>query len=113
MKWDFITIRKEKQDMKTIVEGIAYEIDGESKTRYLLTIGLNEITLEISPPGPGFDLAGSFIELLGKPQRGPDQEFGGVCGEFDDDARLTTIWGFKTDSGDLCEKVLNFVGVKF
>lgn len=109
MTWDFITIRKEKQEEKTIVEGIAYELDGESKMRYLLTIEPGEIVLEISPPGPGYDLVGSFIELLGRPKRGPDQEFGGVCGEFEDDARLTTIWSAAGEKG---EKVLKYVGAR-
>ncbi|MEM2990834.1 MAG: hypothetical protein QXQ02_06595 [Halobacteria archaeon] len=107
MSWDFITIKKEKQGAKIVVEGVAYEVDGESKMRYLLTINEKSITLEISPPGPGYDLAGSFIELLGKPEFGPEQEFGGICGEFEEDARLTTIWSLESSAQS--EKVLNYV----
>lgn len=107
MSWDFITIKKEKQEEKIVVEGIAYEVDGESKMRYLLTIDKNTITLEISPPGPGYDLVGSFVELLGKPDFGPEQEFGGICGEFEEDARLTAIWNL--ESSDESVKVLSYV----
>ncbi len=107
MSWDFITIKKERQEARMIVEGIAYEIDGKSKMRYLLTIDKNSITLEISPPGPGYNLVGSFIELLGKPEFGPEQEFGGICGEFEEDARLTTIWSLESSAQS--EKILNYI----
>jgi hypothetical protein len=107
MSWDFITIKKEKQEAKILVEGIAYEVDGESKMRYLLTIDENSITLEISPPRAGYELVGSFIELLGKPDFGPEQEFGGICGEFEEDARLTAIWSLESNLQR--ERVLNYI----
>jgi hypothetical protein len=111
--WKFQILHQESRSRRLILEGHAYppyERPYYEELFFYLTLGLDFLSLEVSPDFDGQRLLQYLFERLGQPEEPPRIQVGGRQDE-EDGALLLVEWRFPLGRrGDILERLSAILG---